>query len=205
VGKARRNQTGQAPDRRPEAGFVVRRMVAAFGAGTMSAGALERAVELAERLGAELEMLFVEDLALLQWAELPFMRQISLLGLSAPPLSRQDLELQFRALAVEAQRRLSSAAAPRRLRWSFRIARGQVAGELVAAAAHTDLLVLGSLSRPIARGALLEPSVRALIGIVRAPILLVRPEQPPGGPVHVVLEAAENVRRSPPVIPTALE
>ena len=42
----------EAADRRPEPGFVVRRMVAAFGAGTMSAGALERAVELAERLGA---------------------------------------------------------------------------------------------------------------------------------------------------------
>ena len=51
------------------------------------------AVDLASRLGAELETLFVEDTALLELTELPFMRQV---GLSAAPherLLRHDLEL----------------------------------------------------------------------------------------------------------------
>jgi nucleotide-binding universal stress UspA family protein len=160
----------------------------------MSSGVLEGAVDLARRFGAELETLFVEDLALLQWTELPFIRQIGLHGLAGVPVSPHELELQFRALAAEAQARLAIAARPQ-LRWSFRVARGQVAGEVITAAAHADLLVLGSSSRPVARETLLEPSVQLLIGAVKAPILLLRPAQPPRGPVHVVLESQDAAER----------
>jgi nucleotide-binding universal stress UspA family protein len=178
----------EALDRALRDGFVVRRMLAAFGPATMSVGVLEGVVDLAGRLGAELETLFVEDVALLQWAELPFIRQVGLHGLTAVPLSHSELELQFRVLAAEAQRRLSAIAVPRQLRWSFRITRGQVSGEVMAAAAHADLLVLGSSSRPLGREALLEPSVRSLIRAVKAPVLLLRSAQPPHGPMHIVLE-----------------
>jgi nucleotide-binding universal stress UspA family protein len=178
----------EAPGRGSRAGFVIRRILAAFGPATMSAGALAGAVDLAGRLRAELETLFVEDIALLQWTELPFVRPVSLHGPASTPVSQRELELQFRALAAEAQARLMAFAAPQQLRWSFRTARGQILGEVSAAAAQTDLLVLASSSRPIAREALLEPSVRSLIDNVGAPVLLLRPEQPPSGPMHVVLE-----------------
>ena len=176
-------------------GLVVRRILAAFGPATMSAGVLEGAVDLAGRLGAELDTLFIEDTTLLQWTELPFIRQLTLHGLAATPLSQHELELQFRALAAEAQRTLAAIAALQQLRWSFRIARGQVSAEVIAAAAHADLLVLGSSSRPVARETLLEPSVRLLIGAVKAPVLLLRPAQPPRGPVHVVLESQDAAER----------
>jgi hypothetical protein len=83
--------------------FAIRRILAAFGPATMSAGTLEGAVDLAGRLGAELETLFVEDTALLEWMGLPFIRQVSLHGLASMPVSQPELELQFRALAAEAQ------------------------------------------------------------------------------------------------------
>jgi nucleotide-binding universal stress UspA family protein len=175
--------------------FAIRRILAAFGPATMSAGVVEGAADLAGRLGAELETLFVEDVALLQWTELPFIRQVGLHGLAAIPLSQHELELQFRALAAEAQRRLAATAALQQLRWSFRVARGHVPGEVIAAAANADLLVLGSSSRPVARETLLEPSVRLLIGAVKAPILLLRQAQPPRGPVHIVLEPQGEAER----------
>jgi hypothetical protein len=81
----------------------------------MSAGVLEGAADLAGRLGAELETLFVEDIALLQWTELPFIRQVGLHGLAGTPVSPRELELQFRALAAEAQRRLAAIAALQQL------------------------------------------------------------------------------------------
>jgi nucleotide-binding universal stress UspA family protein len=185
----------KAPHEGSGEGFIVRRILAAFGPATLSTGALEGAANLAARLGAELETLFVEDTALLEWTELPFIRQLSLYGLPATPISQRELELQLRALSADAQRRLAALAVPRQLRWSFRIARGQVQGEVVAAATHADLLVLGSTSRPFAREALFEPSVRALIGLIRAPVLLLRSEQPPRGPVHVVIEASDQAGR----------
>jgi hypothetical protein len=111
------------------------------------------------------------------------------------PVSQNELELQLRALSAEAQRRLAAFAGPRHLRWSFRIARGQVQGEVVAAAMHADLLVLGSTSRPFAREALFDPAVLSLIGPVSTPVLLLRSEQAARGPVHVVLEAAGKADR----------
>ena len=185
----------EAPHQGSREGFVVRRILAAFGPATLSTGALEGAADLAARLGAELETLFVEDTALLEWTELPFVRQLSLHGLPATPITQRELELQLRAFSADAQRRLAALAAPRQLRWSFRTARGQVQGEVVAAAMHADLLVLGSTSRPFAREALFEPSVRALIGLIGAPVLLLRSEQPPHGPVHVVIEASDQAGR----------
>jgi nucleotide-binding universal stress UspA family protein len=185
----------EAPDRSSLGGLPVRRILVAFGPASLSAGVLQGAVDLAGRLGAELETLFVEDIALLQWTELPFVRQVGLHGLVAGRLSQRELELQFRVLAAEAQRRLAPMAALQQLRWSFRIARGQVSGEVTAAAAHADLLVLGSGSRPVAREALLEQSVRPLIGAVKAPVLLLRSAQPPRGPVHVVLEGRDQATK----------
>jgi nucleotide-binding universal stress UspA family protein len=185
----------EAPEQGSSSRFVIRRILAAFGPATLSSGALEGAADLAARLGAELEALFVEDTTLLQWTELPFIRQVSLHGLPTAPISPPELELQLRALSADAQNRLAALAAPRRLRWSFRIARGQVRGEVVAAAMGADLLVLGSTSRPFGREALFDPSVRSLIGPVRGPVLLLRAAQPPHGPVHVVIEAADQAGR----------
>jgi nucleotide-binding universal stress UspA family protein len=175
--------------------FAIHRILAAFGSASMSAGVLEGAADLAGRLGAELETLFVEDIALLQWTELPFIRQVSLHGLAAAPLSQRELELQFRALAAETQRRLAASAAMQQLRWSFRVTRGQVPGEVIAAAVNADLLVLGTGSRPVARETLLEPSVRLLIGTVKAPVLLLRAAYPPRGPMHIVLEPHSEADR----------
>jgi nucleotide-binding universal stress UspA family protein len=175
--------------------FAIHRILAAFGSASMSAGVLEGAADLAVRLGAELETLFVEDIALLQWTELPFIRQVSLHGLAAAPLSQRELELQFRALAAETQRRLAASAAMQQLRWSFRVTRGQVPGEVIAAAVNADLLVLGTSSRPVARETLLEPSVRLLIGTVKAPVLLLRAACPPRGPMHIVLEPHSEAER----------
>ena len=178
----------EAPAQSARAGLIIRRILAAFGPATLSPGALAGAVDLAGRLGAELDTLFVEDVTLLRWSELPFVRQVALHGQVPSPLSQGELELQFRALAADARTRLTAFTASQQLRCSFRIARGPIAGEVIAAAAQTDLLVLGSSSRPIAREALLEPSVRQLIGSVERPVLLLRPEQAPRDPVHVVLE-----------------
>jgi nucleotide-binding universal stress UspA family protein len=183
--------TGRQLDQR----FAIRRILAAFGPGTLTAPALGGAVDLAARLGAELETLFVEDTALLGLAELPFVRQLGLPALPEGCPARGDLELQLRALATEGQKRLAALAAPQRLRWSFARTRGPMAETIARAAERADLVLLGSGSRPIAREARLDPSVRALLIRATRPVLLLRPEQPPCGPVHVLLEPADEARR----------
>jgi hypothetical protein len=177
-------------------GFAVRRVLVAFGASTASGGALEGAVEFAARLGAELEALFVEDVDLLRLAELPFVRQVSLHAGADRPLHRAELETELRALARQAERRLAEAASRRRIRFSFRTARGQVAAEVSAAAERTDLLILESLSRPFGREARLEVPVRALVARVGGSVLLVPPQRASAGPVHGLIETGAGGLRA---------
>jgi nucleotide-binding universal stress UspA family protein len=175
--------------------LAIRRILAAFGPGTLSTTALGGAVDLAARLGAEIETLFVEDTALLELTELPFVRQLGLAPSSGDHPLRRDLELQLRALASEGQKRLAALAAAQAVRWSFARVRGPLAEIVGRAAERADLLLLGSGSRPIAREARLDPSVRALVARATRPVLLLPPQRSPAGPVHVLLEPADQAGR----------
>ena len=53
---------------------MMRRIAITLDAFEVSPAALERVVLLAERMGAQLEGIFVEDIDLIQIAELPFLR-----------------------------------------------------------------------------------------------------------------------------------
>ena len=101
----------------PDDEFVVRRVLIALSPSTASHSALDSAVEVAARLGAELEALFVEDLNLLALADLPFVREVSLHGVAGRPVQRAAIERQVRALAAKVQRQLTEAALRRRIRF----------------------------------------------------------------------------------------
>jgi nucleotide-binding universal stress UspA family protein len=118
-----------------------RRILVALDASRTSLDALRAAAALAARLGAELTGLFVEDENLLRLAGLPVARQLSVHGGTGRPVA--DIEGELRALAARAREAVAAAAAPHRISWSFRVARGQVAVEVVSAAGEADLLVLG--------------------------------------------------------------
>jgi hypothetical protein len=169
-------------------GFAVRRILAAFSPATASGAALESAVEVAARLGAELEALFVEDEGLLSLAELPVVRQVRLHGPSGQVVLRTDLERDLRAHAARASRRLREAAARRQIRCSVRVTRGRMASVVTAAARDVDLLILECLSRPFGRETRVELAARAVIGQAGRSVLLVPPNRAPGPPVHVVVE-----------------
>jgi len=102
---------------------------------TTPAGDLEAAVALANRFGAELVGLFIEDAALLRFAALPFAREIGLASAARRTTGVGAMERSLKALAREARRGLASAAARRDVRWSFRVERGAAPEALLAAAA----------------------------------------------------------------------
>jgi nucleotide-binding universal stress UspA family protein len=108
-----------------------------------STAALEAAAEVAARLQAELVGIFVEDTDLLHLAALPFAREVTFSSPVWRPLDAGAMEQQLQQLAAKARRALSAAADRRQLRWSFRVARGAVGAELLAAAVEMDLLALG--------------------------------------------------------------
>jgi len=119
------------------------RLLLALDASRGGEGAMNAAVRLAARLGAEVEGLFVEDDNLMRAAGLPCSRLIRITSARfeefTPETMARDLRLQARA----ARRALAEAAERGNVRWSFRVTRGAVGEQILAAAPASELVVLG--------------------------------------------------------------
>jgi len=127
--------------------LIRRRVVAALEPGVPGSAALEAAARIAAQLEAELVGLFVEDAELLRFAGLPFAREIGTATAVARALSVSAMERSLRALASAARARLEALAGRSPLPWSFRVARGEISAELLAAASDADLVVTCTAGR----------------------------------------------------------
>ena len=138
------------------------RIVIELAPGWRERDALQAAAALAGSMDAELVGLFVEDAELLRFAALPFALEIGFASAQRRRLDVTEVERSLRAHAAEAERTLASTAERSAIRWSFRVARGFAATELLAAALGTAteaaspevrLLVLGDSASPATRWA----------------------------------------------------
>lgn len=141
----------------------IKRIMVALDASPSSFSTMENAVELASQLKAELTGLFVEDIDLLRVTELPFVQEIGVI----PPFFRQfdlqQLERQFRSQANQMRKALASAADSKGVTWSFKVARGAVASEVLTAGIEADLVIMGRAGRSLAGPRYLGSTVRIVI------------------------------------------
>jgi len=124
----------------------IRRILLALDASPGSLAALEGAVDLAAKIEAELSGVFVEDEDLMRMAESPYARQILYPSAAGTPTSRVSVERELKSQAERARDTLARAAQRAHIRWSFRVVRGQVTPQLLAAAGEGDLLAVGRVS-----------------------------------------------------------
>ena len=129
----------------------MRRIAITLDAFEISAQTIEQAVLLAERMGAQLEGIFVEDFDLIQVAELPFLREVRTVSRSEDAISLGRMEQELRALAARAERLLSERAAQHKVACSFRIWRGSIDSELLAADIEADVFALTRLGATLSR------------------------------------------------------
>ncbi len=152
--------------------------------------ALDALAEIAVALEAELLGLFVEDMELLYFARLPFAREISVSSAMSRALDPEAMERALRSKAEQARRALAAAAAGTPMRWSFRVARGFVADQVLAAVADADLVVLfadgSEAGRPRLAAVLPSAAQRSIV----APAL-VRLARALGGDMDLVLLGAK--------------
>jgi nucleotide-binding universal stress UspA family protein len=173
-----------------------RRILVALDASNHSLAALDAAVELAAAMKAELEGLYVEDVKLLRVASSPATREVRYPFVSTAQLDSQYMERQLRAQASQARRALVAACEKRKVKWSFRIVRGEVAHEVVAAAEEVDMLILGRVSRPLIRQIRLGST--ALAAAVHAPccVFLLKHDMGIVPPVLVAYDGSPTARRA---------
>ncbi len=126
-----------------EHALSIRHILVALDASPHSWAALRAAVELAARFGAEVQGLFVEDVDLLRVTELPFVCEVRVYSATARHLNFEELEQRLRAQAGEMRRALQAAAKQTQTRWAFRVVRGAITPELLAAAVEADLVIVG--------------------------------------------------------------
>ena len=150
----------------------IRRILIALDASPPSIAALEAAAALAVRVNAELLGVFIEDVNLLRLAGLPFAAEIGVLAPRTRPFASDEMEQHLRAQRVRAEAALVRVAERLQLRWSFRVARGQIVPELLAAAMEADLMALGSMSTQMIRRAWLGSTTQALMARAARPLLI---------------------------------
>jgi nucleotide-binding universal stress UspA family protein len=135
----------------------MRRIAITLDAFKASPEALEQAVRLAQRMNAQLEGIFVEDMDLIQLAELPFLREVRSVSRSEQAIDLARMEQELRALARRAERLLSEQAARHNVSWSFRIWRGSIDSDLLTADIEADVFALTRLGAELMR----IPALRA--------------------------------------------
>lgn len=135
----------------------MRRIAITIDAFRLSADALEQAVRLAERMNARLEGIFIEDMDLIQLAELPFLREVRSVSRSEQAIDLARMEQELRVLARRAERLLSEQATRHNVSWSFRIWRGSIDSDLLTADIEADVFALTRLGAELMR----IPALRA--------------------------------------------
>lgn len=174
----------------------IRRILVALDASSASLAALEGAAHLAARLDAELRGLFVEDEELLRLAALPFAAEVEIHSATTRPLSAETMEQSLRAQARRAETALSGVAERHGLRWDFRVVRGAVTTEVLAAMEEADFAALGGIGgRATGGGRLGDTALEAILrgersvlllapgGTLREPIAALYSEHPAAGQV----------------------
>lgn len=179
----------------PESQFVVRRILVALDVSRHSLAALEAAVNLAASMEAELLGIFVEDLNLLRVAARRGARQIRYPSAITETLDLAAMERDLRVRAEQARKALSAVAERAQVPWSFRVVRGQVASEVLAAASEVDLLILGKAGRSLV-GRTVGSTARAVAARAPRSLLFVEPSSSFGPAILAVYDGSAGSRQA---------
>lgn len=167
--------------------WPIRRLLLTLDARPNFALPLQRGAELARALGAELGVLFIEDVSLLRLCELPA-AEVAISTRTWRTMEAGTLEREFKVRAAEARAALEQVARVADLSWSFSVWRGHATEAIAEAARHAELVNVARTLRPLigSRRWIGQPPVgpRPVLALVE------------GGTGARVLEVAARLARS---------
>ncbi len=172
----------------PSTEEAIHRILVALDTSPHSLAALEAASEWAAVLEAELIALFVEDAELLRLANLPGARELLYAGQSEKAVDGRAMERALKAEAEQIRRSLQRIAGRRQVQWSFRVVRGQVASEVLAAAEEADLIVMGQAGRRPGPRTRVGSTARAVVAHSSRTVAFMQPGARLTRPVVVVFD-----------------
>jgi len=171
--------------------LTLKRILVPLDASEHSMAALNTAAGLAAAQGAELEGLFVEDINLLQLCEFPFIREISFWGHTFRCMNRADTERQLRMRARQLKRILAEVATRHDVSWKFKVTRGGVPAEVLAAAEDADLTILGRSGWTMTRPRITGSTVRTVVSRGRGMTMIIQKGMRFQPPVQALFTGSE--------------
>jgi nucleotide-binding universal stress UspA family protein len=166
----------------------IEQIVVALDPSAHSRAALEAAVRMAGRFGADLQALFIEDVNIRRLTGLSFVQEVGLYTASCRTVEVQELSRQLRVQAGRMKRRFGAMTRHIETRCTFRQTRGQVASEVLGAAAGADVVVMGKGAwSPFETERLASP-VREVLREVPASSLVLRAGTRVEPPMRVVYD-----------------
>lgn len=120
----------------------INRIIIAVDASLRGFNMLEVAAKLAARRQIELAVLFIEDVNLINFAGLPFAREIDLVSAVERELDDLQLVRSLQSQAQKTSRFLEQLASQLKVNYSFRVLRGDYMKEVFSASLETDVLFL---------------------------------------------------------------
>ncbi len=176
-------------------GMAFRRIMVALDASDNSRAALAAAVGLAETFHAEIVGLFVEDINLLRLAELPFAREVRYGEMAVRRFEPAMIERKLRARAAVLRRELDEVATEHKVPSTFRVLRGAIDRELIAATVEADLLALGRFGHSLVHRARLGSTAQTAVAQATSAVLLVKSDVE-SGPIIVLYDGSAVGQRA---------
>ncbi|HRJ44192.1 MAG: universal stress protein [Caldilineaceae bacterium] len=168
----------------------IRRVVVALDASPCSRAVLRSAARIAAGLNIQLEGLFVEDVRLLDLAELPIAAEVRTPG-GVRPFNRSLAERELGLVAQTVEKWAGQIARSYKAEWHFQVVRGDVAQSVMEAAGPGALLSLGRFGNPIyTRSRGMGSVARRVLGEHQKPLLLLHREIRPGQPILLITSGA---------------
>lgn len=181
----------------------IERILVALDASPHSIAALDAAAGLAVMHQAELVGLFVEDIDLLNLAELPFSREIIYPQALGRRIEVPLMTARLKELAEEARKAISESALRAGVEWMFLVRRGGVLTELLKEVDRCDLLVLGKASHVEKRRRVrLGTTAADLLARSSRPVLVLQHGEVCRGPAILLYDGSAGTRAS---LPAAFE
>ena len=176
---------------------LIRHITVALDCSPHSFASLNAAAEIARLMHADLTGIFVEDINLLRMADIPFCHEIRMYTSETEKVDSLKLERSLKLQAKSAEEALTRVAGKCMVQHSFKVCRGIVPAEVLAAACEADLLVLGRSGRsPTCRKGL-GSTARKALAEGKKPLLLIRPGfSVKDWPVLVLYDGSEGSRQA---------
>jgi len=169
------------------------RLIVELGNGEADARTLRAVAEMAALFHWDLHGLFVENEALLDLAELPFVRELRLPGYEWQKIEADRIATELRGEAADAQRLLRDVGAATGVPCAFEVRRGDPADEIAAIALATDVLVVATPTSAVAQ---LAHGTRRTQATARQPaaslLLLPQPSPRRAGPVAALVTNSDD-------------